>query len=111
MRIFDRLSQAWDLSERERSGLLGAEPEAVLRWHDNPNEAPISAVERISILLGIFRAINALLPQNGSADFWVRRPNDAPLFGGRTALQFMLEAGLSGLRDVRAYLDAELRHH
>jgi hypothetical protein len=108
MRVFARLSAAWDLSEEEASGLLGAEPEEVRRWQENSNEAPSSAVARVSMLLGIFRAINIHLPHAGSADGWVRRPNVAPLFAGRSALELMLERGFDGISAVRAHLEGEL---
>lgn len=108
VRILDRLSQAWNLSEEEEGGLIGSEAGAVLRWREKPEEAPNSAVARISALLGIFRAINTLLPQATSADGWIRRPNQAPLFGGRSALSLMIEGGLPAMRQVRQYLDGEI---
>ena len=108
MRVFARICAAWDLSEREASGLLGAKPEEVRRWQESSNEVPSSAVARVSLLLGLFRAINIHLPHAGSADGWVRRPNGAPLFAGRSALELMLERGLDGMGAVRAYLEGEL---
>ena len=42
-----------------------------------------------------------------AADAWLRRPNDAPLFGGRSALDRMLSGQVSDLFLVRQYLDAE----
>ena len=41
------------------------------------------------------------------ADAWLRKPNDAPLFGGRTALDRMLAGQVSDLFVVRQYLDAQ----
>jgi hypothetical protein len=39
------------------------------------------------------------------ADAWVRKPNTAAVFGGRTALQHMLAGNVSDLNFVRRYLD------
>ena len=40
------------------------------------------------------------------ADAWVRKPNDAPLFGGDSALARMLGGQVADLFQVRQYLDA-----
>jgi len=37
----------------------------------------------------------------------VRRPNDAPLFGGKSALERMLSGNVADLYIVRQYLDAQ----
>ena len=49
----------------------------------------------------------ALLPDNRAADEWVRRANEAPLFGGRSALDRMLSGNVADLYTVRQYLDAQ----
>lgn len=64
-------------------------------------------LERISYVLGIFRAINTLLPDKQIAADWVRRPNDASVFSGASALDRMLAGNVSDLFVVRQYLDAE----
>ena len=48
-----------------------------------------------------------LLPDPHAADQWVRKPNDAPQFGGRSALERMLSGQVADLYVVREYLDAE----
>ncbi|MDO5505773.1 MAG: DUF2384 domain-containing protein [Pseudoxanthomonas suwonensis] len=45
-------------------------------------------------------------PHAQQADTWLRRSNQAVLFGGRTALAIMLEGGIEGLALARGYLDA-----
>ena len=64
-------------------------------------------LERISYILGIFKAINILLPRAERADAWLRAPNDAPLLGGGTALERMTRGNVSDLFLVRQYLDAQ----
>jgi hypothetical protein len=46
-----------------------------------------------------------LFPAPEVADAWMRKPNAAPLFGGRSALQRMLAGNVSDLNAVRRYLD------
>jgi hypothetical protein len=61
----------------------------------------------VSYVLGIYKALQILLPQQAAADAWVRRPNAAPLFGGRPALDRMLSGNVADLYVVRQYLDAQ----
>jgi hypothetical protein len=46
------------------------------------------------------------LPDPAAADAWVRKPNAAPVFGGRPALAQMLSGNVADLYVVRQYLDA-----
>lgn len=110
LRVFHVISRAWSLSDGERLALLGLADIAKLKaLRTAPlDEVPTEIVERIALLLDIFKAIKTLLPQPGRADAWVRAPNSAPMFGGRSALDVIVGRGLNGLREVRAYLNAQI---
>jgi hypothetical protein len=107
---FDGLPERWRLSLAERLNLLGLnDDEAVDRVRAMPLEdVPIGVIERIATLLSIARAITSLLPRAAAADGWVRKPNKAPSFSGRSALEVMLSDGIPGMHLVRSYLLAEL---
>ena len=64
-------------------------------------------LQRMSYILGIYRALQILLPVPAAADAWVARPNDAPLFGGGSALDVMRSGNVSDLFLVRQYHDAQ----
>ena len=68
---------------------------------------PKDTLERISYILGIYKALQILLPNERAADMWIRRPNTAPPFGGQAALTRMLSGHVSDLYVVRQYLDAQ----
>jgi hypothetical protein len=59
---------------------------------------------RISLVLGIYKALHILYPDDALADRWVKFPNSNPLFGGEPALARMA-AGIDGLLEVRRLLD------
>jgi len=63
------------------------------------------ALTRISYLVGIFKALNILYSEK-LADAWVQRPNANPIFGGQTALAYMIKGGLPAIQVVRRLLDA-----
>ena len=68
---------------------------------------PKDTLERISYVLGIYKALQILLPDGKAADAWIKKPNSAPLFRGKSALDRMLSGQVSDLFVVRQYLDAQ----
>jgi len=69
---------------------------------------PHDTLERLSYLLGIYKALQILFADPERADGWLRRPNSDPVFGGGPALGRMLSGQVSDLYVVRQYLDAQL---
>lgn len=110
LRSFFTLAQLWKLTEREQVRLLGLNGRYQLLSCKTGSLSGVSeeTVERISYLLGIFKAINTLLPDQARADQWMRAPNAAPPFGGRSALDRMVDGDISDLRVVRKYVDGQL---
>ena len=109
LRTFFKLAKAWGLSEQEQMKLLGLNSRSTLHAWKAGRVSKVSrdTLERISYLLGIFQAINILVPDTKRADEWMRLPNRAPLFGGRSALDRMTTGNIGDLYVVRQYLDAQ----
>ncbi len=108
LRAFERIAQAWQLNVEEQLCLLGQPPRSTFfAWRKQPERAslPRDTLERLSYLLGIWKSLQILLPDAAAADTWVREPNQAPAFGGRSALERMLAGNVSDLHAVRVYLD------
>jgi uncharacterized protein (DUF2384 family) len=109
LEVFFNLAQRWRLSGAEQRRLLGDPPASTFyKWKSLPKvRLSHDTLERISYLLGIYKALHTLLPSASAADTWLRRPNDAPGFNGSSALDRMLGGNVSDLADVRRYLDAQ----
>lgn len=109
LRTFFNIARDWRLSPREQMQLLGLSASSTyFKWKKEPAVTlPRDTLERISYILGIYKALQILLPENTAADSWVRKPNHAPLFGGQSALERMLSGNVSDLFVVRQYLDAQ----
>ncbi|CAD5374909.1 conserved hypothetical protein [Rubrivivax sp. A210] len=108
LRAFARIAEAWGLSVDEQLCLLGQPPRSTFfAWRKQPERAALSrdTLERLSNLLGIYKSLQILLPDAAAADAWVRQPNSAAPFGGRSALERMLAGNVSDLNLVRRYLD------
>jgi len=110
LQAFFNLSARWGLTAAQERILLGSPPESTFfKWKAERTARRLGrdALERISYLLGIAKALGILLPSARAADEWVKKPNAAPLFHGHSALERMLGGSLIDLADVRRYLDAQ----
>ena len=109
LRTFFRIAELWSLSVEEQMTLLGlAARSTFFKWKKDPNVVlPKDTLERISYIAGVYKALQILLPDEKAADEWVKQPNAAPLFSGRSALDRMLSGQVADLFLVRQYLDAE----
>lgn len=109
LRAFFRIAKDWALSTDEQMKLLGLGAKSTFyNWRKDPNVAlPRDTMERVSYLLGIYKALQILLPKAEAADAWVKQPNSAAPFGGKPALERMLSGNVADLFVVRQYLDAQ----
>ncbi len=107
LRTFFSIAEAWDLNEAEQMALLGLDSRSTLQNWKRGEVAALSkdALERISYVMGIYKGLQILVP--GTADLWVRKPNKAKLFGGKSALDRMVSGNVADLYVVRQYIDGQ----
>lgn len=106
---FFNITAAWGLAAEEERTLLGAPPRSTFfKWKAERSARLMpDTLERISYVMGIYKALRILLPTEEAANAWVKKPNTADPFAGRSALERMLAGRVVDLADVRRYLDAE----
>ena len=106
---FIKIADLWGLSTKQQIKILGLSSRSTFfKWkRDSHPELPLDTLERISYILGIYKALQILLPDSNAADSWIKRPNSAPVFGGKSALDKMLTGLVADLFLVRQYLDAQ----
>lgn len=111
LRSFFRIAALWGLSNDEQMRLLGITARSTFfQWKKGaPARLTKDTLERISYILGIYKSLQILLPDQSAADTWIRRPNAAALFAGHSALERMLSGQVADLYVVRSYLDALCR--
>jgi hypothetical protein len=111
LRTVFNILDAWGVPVKDWGLLLGVSQPTVHRWKADPAAAVRTnsrdLLERLSYILGIYKALQILLPDAGAADSWVRRPNTASLFGGRTPLERILGGNVADLYEVRRWLDGQ----
>lgn len=104
-KAFFRIMERWGVGNDDARVLLGAPGRSTFfAWKKGEGGLlPGDALERVSYVLGIYKALQLLFPDPAQADRWVKQPNAA--FGGRSALDRMLAGHVVDLHYVRAYLD------
>ncbi len=103
---FFAIMEQWDLKGEQSRALLGGIPRSTLhKYKTAAGTRSQDELMRISYIVGIYKALHILFSDE-LADEWMKRPNDNPLFGGSTPLEYAVKTGIPGLQQVRRHLDA-----
>src|SRR5687768_15923316 len=107
LRAFFPIAAVWDLSVVEQRSLLGWPAASTFHKYKsgNPGTLSFDTLTRLSLVLGIYKALQLLYPEPALADAWVRLPNSNEIFGGKPPLTLMIDDGIDGLYQVRRLLD------
>jgi uncharacterized protein (DUF2384 family) len=109
MKALFKIVDRWNVSDEDARQLLGGISNgSYYQLKANPGSTKTldqDRLERISYLIGIFKALNILYSQR-LADQWMRLPNTNPIFAGRTPLDYILRGGQRAMDTVRRLLDA-----
>jgi len=107
LRTFFNVAQAWQLSSNEQRALLGWPAESTFFKYKAGDGGTLSfdLLMRISLVLGIYKGLHILYPEADLANRWIKLPNNNPLFGGKSALAFLMDTGMDGLYQLRRMLD------
>ena len=101
----------WGIPVEKAGDLLGGMPRSsVYKLKTAAGTLRQDELTRISFIVGIYKALHVLLPQE-LADQWMTQPNDNFLFGGQPPLDYVLRTGIPGLQQVRSLVDAARGGH
>lgn len=107
IRAFLKIRELWDLRDEDARHLLGGISNGAFYELKRKVRGTLDQdrLTRISILTGIFKALNILYSKE-LADRWVQLPNDNPIFGGESPLICMIKGGQPAMLRVRQLLDS-----
>jgi hypothetical protein len=108
MRTFLNIARAWDLTVDQQRALLGWPAVSTFHKYKAGQIGTLSfdILTRISLVLGIYKALHILYPDKELADRWLKLPNANPLFGGKSALTRLTQGDIDSLYQVRRLLDS-----
>lgn len=107
IRAFFNIAQRWQLKDESARQLLGGVSNGFFYQLKRGQKKKLDQdkLTRISLLLGIFKALNILYSRR-LADSWVGLPNSNPMFHGEAPLAYMVKGGVPALVRIRQLLDA-----
>ena len=107
IKAFLRIMEQWQVRDQDARALLGGLSSGSFYALKKTARRSLDqdALPRISLLLGIFKALNILYSRR-LANAWMTLPNSNPIFQGATPLSYMLRQGMPGMMEVRQLLDA-----
>jgi Protein of unknown function (DUF2384) len=108
IRLFLGLADAWRLNVDERCRLLGdiSKP-SYHNWRKGKiGTLGRDQIERISLLLGIYKGVKLLFADEAASMRWLKSPNTDIPFGGKSPLERALCGSIDDLYALRRYIDA-----
>lgn len=101
------LVQRFQLSEAEAMCLMGDMPRSTYHKGISLHQGRLSRdqLERISYMLGIYKALRILFTDSAQALSWIDRENSLPPFHGMTPKAYLLEGSIVRLAEARRFLD------
>ena len=107
VKAFLKIRELWELRDEDARQLLGGISNGAFYELKKNVRARLDQdrLTRISILTGIFKALNILYSKK-LADRWMQLPNENPMFTGDTPLSYITKGGLPAMLRVRQILDS-----
>lgn len=107
LKVFFNIMDDWGVKNQEQMILLGKPSSTTFyKWKKGQVASlSVDTMERISYIMGIYKALGILLPTRDQADKWVKKPNSH--FNNESALNYMLKGSMMHLNAMRRYLDAQ----
>jgi uncharacterized protein (DUF2384 family) len=104
---FFAIVEKWGLRNEDAMALLGGTSNGRYFELKKKHKRALSQDEltRISLLIGIFKALNILFNMR-LANEWPSRPNSNPMFNNARPLELLMRGGVLGMIGVRRLLDA-----
>jgi hypothetical protein len=107
LKAFFNITAKWQVRDEDARRLLGGVSNGPFyeMKRDPAKLLDADRLTRISLLIGIFKALNILYSEK-LADAWPALPNANRIFAGATPLEYMARGGLAAMTTVRRLLDA-----
>lgn len=107
LKTFFNIMEKWGAKNEQQIILLGQPSSGTFyNWkRGKVASLPVDTLERISYVMGIYKALGVLFPTRAQADAWPTKPNQA--FDGQSALEYMCKGSMVHLIHLRRYLDAQ----
>ena len=112
IKAFFNVVEKWRIRDADARDLLGGVSNGVFyeMKKDRDRVLDTDRLVRVSLLIGIFKSLNILYPDD-LADAWASLPNTNRIFAGGTPLSYMIQGGIPAMWTVRRLVDARRGGH
>jgi hypothetical protein len=106
---FWNIMDQWGVKSEDQIAFIGIKADLSCDELKEINVSSLSSemLERISLVLKIYKYLEILFPNREQSRAWINKSNDA--FGGKTALVLILSDKKSGLVTVAEYLNSQFK--
>jgi len=107
MKAFVRMMKEWGMSVDQSRAILGSVPKPTYHKWASGNVSTLSRdqLERISITLGIYKALTLIFNDGSGRLRWFKNKNHDYAFRGKSPVERMVDGSMKDLYDVREYLN------
>jgi len=108
LEAFFNITELWKLTTTQKQILLGLDSNSSTYFKWQKEKSGILSkdhLDRISYVLGIYKALKIIFTNDDQAHAWIKKPNIA--LNSQSALDVMLQGKITDLAIVRGYLDAQ----
>jgi hypothetical protein len=107
LKVFFNIMNEWGIKNQDQITLLGKPSSTTFyNWKKGlVSSLSVDTLERISYIMGIYKALGVLFPTREQADTWIKKSNRH--FNNESALTYMLKGSMMHLSEMRRYLDAQ----
>ena len=109
-RSIEELQEQFKLKQTEMMSLLGDMPEDKFNKGIKNKDTALTKdeLDRVSLLLGIYKALRTLFVDSTQALTWIKRENTLTPFDGKSPKRYLLEGGIDRLYEVKALLKFQI---
>jgi len=107
LKVFFNIMNEWNVRNQDQIILLGKPGSTTFyNWKKGQvSSLSVDTMDRVSYIIGIYKALGILFPTREQADAWIKKPNG--YFNNESALAYMLKGSMTHLNDMRRYLDEQ----
>jgi hypothetical protein len=114
LRSFFKVTQDWKLTDKEQMRLLGIKSyQALSRMRNRKPKGKVVLkniqIEMLGWVFSIYKDLYILFKNTKAVNDWMKKPNKAPMFQGKSAMEYIMEGDLPMERmlNVRNYLRSQ----
>ena len=111
LRSFFKVAEEWKLNDKEQMRLLGIKSYQALNRRRKGKKVILNntQIEMLGWVFSIYKDLYILFKNTEAVNEWMKKPNQAPMFQGKSAMEYIMKGDLPMERmlNVRNYIKSQ----